>query len=204
MANNKPLVFIVDDDASVRKSLQRLIRSADIAVKAFSSAHEFLEYDEGCTDPRCMVLDVRMPGMSGLNLQEKLAESGRNLPIIFMTAYGDIPMTVRAMKKGAVHFLEKPFSDHDLLDAIHAALEKDKYAKQERDEISAIRERAARLTSREREVCALVVTGMLNKQIADELGIVEKTVKVHRARVMKKMQAESLADLVRMAYKIGI
>lgn len=205
MQKNKPLVYIIDDDdASVGKSLQRLIRSAGMDVEVFLSAHAFLEHKVAYTGPSCMLLDVQMPEMDGLDLQKKLTELNRIIPIIFMTAYGDIPMAVKAIKNGAEQFLEKPFSDHDLLKAIHLALEKDTETKKELDRLSAISHRAAQMTPRERDVFKLVVTGMLNKNIAQKLGIVEKTVKVHRARVMEKMQAKSVVDLARMADAIGI
>jgi RNA polymerase sigma factor (sigma-70 family) len=199
----EPLVFVVDDDTSVRKALARLIRSVGISVETFASAEEFLarEPHEGAA---CVILDVRMPGLSGLQLQQYLAESGRSLAVIFMTGYGTIPMTVQAMKAGAVDFLEKPFEDQDLIDAVYKALEENRDTVQAGDELRAIKERLDSLTSRQREVFEMVVSGKLNKQIASKLGTSEKTVKAQRAQVMKKMQANSLADLVRLGEKIGI
>jgi len=198
-----PIIYVVDDDASVRKSLERLITSMDFHVEIFTSAQEFLRFDRP-DRPCCLVLDIRMPGISGLDLQEELTVANYTIPIIFITGHGDIPMSVRAMKKGAVDFLTKPFDDQDLLDAIHKAIEQDKSTKQEQSEISEIQKCVDSLTSREREVFALIVTGMLNKQVAYTLKVSEKTVKVHRARVMQKMHAKSLAHLVRMADKVGI
>lgn len=203
MEDFEPLVFVVDDDASVRKALARLIRSVGIGVETFASADEFLarEPHQGAT---CAILDVRMPGLSGLQLQQHLIESGRNLAVIFMTGYGTIPMTVQAMKAGAVNFLEKPFEDQQLIDAVYKALEENRDTKQTKAELRAIKERLDSLTSRQREVFEMVVSGRLNKQIASELGTSEKTVKAQRAQVMKKMHADSLADLVRLAEKMGI
>jgi RNA polymerase sigma factor (sigma-70 family) len=203
MNDKFPIVFVVDDDKAVRKSLERLIKSVGLTVQAFSSAREFLESDPSA-GPSCLVLDVRMPGLSGIDLQKELGKMGYTIPIIFITGYGDIPMSVRTMKRGAIDFLTKPFNDQDLLDAIHRAIEKDKQTRREQDEIGTIQQRVDSLTPREREVFSLVVTGMLNKQIAYDLGMSEKTVKVHRSRVMDKMQADSLAELVRLAYKVGI
>lgn len=203
MNDKIPIVFVVDDDKAVRKSLERLIKSVDLTVQAFSSAREFLESDPSA-GPSCLVLDVRMPGLSGIDLQKELGKMGYTMPIIFITGYGDIPMSVRTMKRGAIDFLTKPINDQDLLDAIHRAIEKDKQTRREQDEIGTIQQRVDSLTPREREVFSLVVTGMLNKQIAYDLGMSEKTVKVHRSRVMDKMQADSLAELVRLAYKVGI
>lgn len=203
MNDKIPIVFVVDDDKAVRKSLERLIKSVGLTVQAFSSAREFLESDPSA-GPSCLVLDVRMPGLSGIDLQKELGKMGYTIPIIFITGYGDIPMSVRTMKRGATDFLTKPFNDQDLLDAIHRAIDKDKQARREQDEIGTIQQRVDSLTPREREVFSLVVTGMLNKQIAYDLGMSEKTVKVHRSRVMDKMQADSLAELVRLAYKVGI
>ena len=203
MNDKIPIVFVVDDDKAVRKSLERLIKSVDLTVQAFSSAREFLESDPS-SGPSCLVLDVRMPGLSGIDLQKELGKMGYTIPIIFITGYGDIQMSVRTMKRGAIDFLTKPFNDQDLLDAIHRAIEKDKQTRREQDEIGTIQQRVDSLTPREREVFSLVVTGMLNKQVAYDLGMSEKTVKVHRSRVMDKMQADSLAELVRLAYKVGI
>ena len=203
MTAKNPVVFVVDDDEAVRKSLVRLIKSVGLTVRDFSSAREFLEIDP-YAGPCCLVLDVRMPGLSGLDLQKELGQMGYNIPIIFITGHGDILMSVRTMKRGAVDFITKPFNDQDLLDAIYQAIEKDNQARREQDQIKAIQQRVDSLTPRESEVFALVVTGMLNKQIAYDLGMSEKTVKVHRARVMHKMQADSLAELVRLAYRMGI
>jgi len=203
MTETEPIVFIVDDDDSVRKSLARLITSVGLKVEAFSSANAFLKRD-AYDGPACLVLDIRMPGLSGLDLQTELAKAERSLSIVFITGHGNITMSVQAIKAGAVDFLEKPFEEQDLLDAVHLAIQKDRAAKQKLADLSKIQERVELLTPREREVFAFVVTGMLNKQIAFEMGISEKTIKVHRARVMQKMQAESLADLVRLAEKLGI
>ena len=201
MTDTDPTVFVVDDDASVRHSLARLIRSIGFKVEVFSSAREFLNrnhYD--C--PGCMVLDVRMPGLSGIQFQEYLADVDYNMPIIFITGYGNISMSVKAMKAGAVDFLTKPFNDQDLLDAIHKAIKQHTRIRREKVELSEIQQCAEALTLRERDVFVHLVAGMLNKQTAYELGISEKTVKVHRARIMRKMQAESLPDLVRMSEKL--
>jgi RNA polymerase sigma factor (sigma-70 family) len=201
MNDKNPIVFVVDDDESVRKSLERLIRSVGLAVETFPSARSFLERDQ-YDGPSCLVLDVRMPGISGLDLQAELAQAKCNIPIIFITGHGDIPMSVQALKKGASDFLTKPFNDQELLDAIHQAIEKDKQAKQRQAGLKVIQKRIDSLTPREREVFFHVVKGMLNKQVAFELGTSEKTIKVHRARVMEKMKADSLADLVRMSEKM--
>lgn len=203
MTQPDPTVFVVDDDTAVRKALARLMRSVGLNVEMFASAQEFLRR-ERVEGPGCLVLDVRMPGLSGLDLQEALAAAGISIPIIFITGYGDIPMSVQAMKAGAVDFLPKPFKDQDLLDAIHQAIDRDIQRRQEQAQIAEIQDRVDSLTPREREVLALVVTGMLNKQIASELGTSEKTIKVHRARVMRKMQVMSVAELVRLAEKVGI
>lgn len=197
------IVFVVDDDDSVRRALSRLIRSVGLEVETFASAQEFL--DRRPPDrPACIVTDVRMPGPSGLDLQEELIRAGRTTPIIFMTGHGTVPMSVRAMKAGAVDFLQKPVDEQLLLDAIHKALERANRERQEQAQLEEIQARIATLTAREREVFELVVSGLLNKQVAAELGASEKTIKIHRARVMHKMQADSLADLVRMAERLGI
>ncbi len=196
-------VFAIDDDASVRKSLSRLLRSAGYTSEAFSSAEEFLrrEHFDGVG---CILLDVRMPGLSGMDLQEELNKADYHMPIVFITGHGDIPMTVEAMKKGAVDFLTKPFDDKELLHAVRAAIEKDRNARAEHAEVHEIRRRIELLTLRENEILRYVVTGMLNKQIALKLGIAEKTVKVHRGRVMEKLGVDSVAELVRLAEKAGI
>ena len=196
-------VFVVDDDVSVRKSVARLIESVGLKVETFASAREYLKQDP-CEGPACLVLDVRMPEMSGLDLQDELTSAGLSMPIIFITGHGNVPMSVKAVKAGAVDFIEKPFDDQTLLDAINEAIKRDRKSKLDQAEINEIQKRVDSLTKREKEVFALVVQGLLNKRIAFELGTSEKTVKVHRGRVMEKMQAESLADLVRMAERIGI
>jgi RNA polymerase sigma factor (sigma-70 family) len=197
------VVFIVDDDASVRKSLERLVRSVGLRGRTFASAPEFLQC-AASDGPSCLVLDVRMPGVSGLALQETLAASGHRIPIIFITGHGDITMSVRAMKAGAVDFLPKPFNDQDLLEAIQEAIARDRQVREKRAALQAIQQRAALLTPRERDVLGLVVAGLLNKQIAAELGMSEKTVKAHRAQVMQKMQVSSVAQLVLLAEKVGL
>jgi RNA polymerase sigma factor (sigma-70 family) len=199
----RPLVLVVDDDADVRRSLERLIRSVGLEVETFDSAQAFLRR-EPPDGPACLVLDVRMQGLSGLDLQQKLSAAGLSVPIVFMTGHGTIPMSVRAMKAGAVDFLQKPFDDQVLLDAVQQAIDLDRQSKEVQAERLAIDGRIETLTPREREVFTLVVSGLLNKQVAGELGTSEKTVKVQRARVMQKMQADSLADLVRMAERAGI
>jgi FixJ family two-component response regulator len=203
MTEAEPTVFVVDDDLSVRRSTERLIRSLGFKVQTFTSAREFLSHarPEG---PGCLVLDVRMPGLSGMDLQRELTQSGIRIPIIFITGHGDIPMSVRAMKAGAVEFLTKPFRSRALLDAVCAAIECDRSACKERSETGELRERFEQLTPREREVMALVVAGRLNKQVAGELATTERTIKFHRANIMQKMHAESLADLVRMAEKLEV
>jgi FixJ family two-component response regulator len=203
MTEPEALVFVVDDDVSVRKALARLIRSVGLNVETFASSSEFLARGPH-GGSACLILDVRMPGLSGLDLQKELAASGDTLSVIFITGHGTIPMSVQAMKAGAVEFLEKPFEDQTLIDAVHQALKKDQQARGKKAESKEIHERVNSLTPREREVFALVVTGKLNKQIAFELGTNEKTIKAQRAQVMKKMHADSLADLVRLAVKVGI
>jgi FixJ family two-component response regulator len=200
---DEPIVFIVDDDAAVRRALERLVRSVGNRVETFASAQEFLDHvpPEG---PACAVLDIRMPGLSGLDLQERLSAAGLDVPIIFLTGHGTVPMSVRAMKAGAADFLQKPVDDQVLLDAVHRAIESDRAAKKERARVRVVQDRVDSLTPREREVLSLVISGLLNKQIAAELGTSEKTVKVHRGRVMQKMQADSVAELVRLAETVGI
>jgi len=202
VSGSDPTVFVVDDDPSVRKSTERLVHSMGFAVRTFESAQSFLDAarDDG---PACLVLDVELPGRSGLDLQRELARAGAEIPIIFVTGHGDIPMTVRAMKGGAAEFLTKPVPSRELLAAIRAAIERDRARLGARRAGAALRGRYERLTAREREVMALVVTGLPNKRIAGELGATERTVKFHRAHLMKKMQAESLAELVRMAAQLG-
>jgi FixJ family two-component response regulator len=202
MTGAHAVVFVVDDDPAMRCSVANLIRSVGLSVQAFASAQDFLA-GERPDMPGCLVLDVRLPGLSGLDLQERMAEAGLTVPVVFVTGHGDIPMTVRAMKAGAVEFLTKPFREQDLLDAIHRALDRDRSLREERADLDTLRRRYAALTRREREVMGLVVAGRLNKQIAGEVGASETTVKAHRHQVMEKMGAASLADLVRMADRLA-
>ena len=198
-----PIVFVVDDDVSVREGLSSLIRSVDLNVKTFSSAREFLAH--GRPDvPACLVLDVRLPGLSGLDLQRELVTAKNGIPIIFITGHGDVPMSVRAMKAGAVEFLIKPFRDQELLDAIQQAIERDSELLKHRSEAAILNSRYQALTPREREVMGLVVRGLLNKQIVGELGTSEITVKIQRGQAMKKMQAQSVPELVRISEKLGL
>jgi len=203
MMDADALIFVVDDDAPMRESLTNLLRSVGLRVEAFASAQEFLRSTRPDV-PGCLVLDVRLPGLSGLELQQRLAEVDMAMPIIFITGHGDIPMTVQAMKAGAVEFLTKPFRDQELLDAIHQAVARDRQAREQRAQNEALRRRYRTLTPRERDVMGHVVAGLLNKQVAGELGTSEAAVKVHRQHVMAKMEAGSLAALVRMADRLGI
>jgi FixJ family two-component response regulator len=203
-AEPQPIVFVIDDDISVREGLSALFRSVGLQVKAFASAAEFLQHKPAPEGPSCMVLDVRLPGVSGLDFQSELAKSGTQIPIVFMTGHGDIPMTVRAMKAGAVEFLPKPFRDQEMLDAVQAGLEQDRERRQRAGDSSKLRASFETLTPREREIMALVTAGLMNKQIAGEIGVSEVTVKLHRGNVMRKMGAKSLAELVRMADALGV
>jgi len=198
-----PTVFIVDDDSGMRQAVQDLVESVGLRAESFSTGEEFLKRQR-TTDPSCLVLDVRLPQMSGLDFQRQLTEIGVQIPIIFITAHGDIPMSVRALKSGAVEFLTKPFRDQDLLDAIQQALHKDSATREQQAEIDALHERYEALTVREREVMALVVSGMLNKHIGAKIGASEATIKIHRGHVMEKMLAGSLIELVRMADKLKL
>jgi len=197
------VVFVIDDDASMRDAVSRLLNAVGLTVQTFASAREFLA-GRLPDVPGCAVLDVRLPGLSGLDLQREMVERGIHIPVIFITGHGDIPMSVQAMKAGAVEFLTKPFRDQDLLDAVRLGIQLDRQGRKERAELAELRDGLRQLTPREREVMSLVVAGLLNKQIALRLGTSEKTIKIHRSHVMQKMRADSLADLVRMSQKLGI
>jgi FixJ family two-component response regulator len=201
--SQRAVAFVVDDDPSMRRSLEDLLRSVGLDVLVFSSAQEFMKAARPDA-PGCLLLDVRLPGMSGLAFQQELANAGVGLPVIFITGYGDVPMTVRAMKAGAAEFLTKPFDDQVLLDAVHAAIERDRARRREAASLAVLNARYHELTERERQVMKLVVAGLVNKQIAAELGLSLVTVKVHRGQVMRKMQAKSVAELVRMADRLGV
>jgi FixJ family two-component response regulator len=203
MSEAVPVVFVVDDDPSMRRAIKRLVESVGLRVELFGSAQEFLR-SERPDVASCLVLDIRLPGMSGLDFQHELAKAGIHLAIVFITGHGDIPMTVRAMKAGAVEFLTKPFRDQDLLDAIQQGLERDRIRWAQEAELGTLRARFESLTPREREVLPWVVSGLLNKQIADAIGASEATIKVHRSQLMRKMGAQSVAELVRMTEKMGI
>ncbi|MEJ2670942.1 MAG: response regulator transcription factor [Deltaproteobacteria bacterium] len=203
MSPAKPAVYVVDDDPSVRGAMKRLLKSVGLPVKTFASAREFL--DQATPEwSGCLMVDLRMPGMGGLDLQYQLNARQISLPVIFLTGYGTVPASVRAMKAGAVDFLEKPVDDQTLLDAVHKALERDRGAKRDQAEMQALHQRLAALTPREYEVLAFIISGRLNKQAAAALGTTEKTIKVHRARIMEKLRCASLAELVRLAEKAGI
>jgi FixJ family two-component response regulator len=203
MKEEQPVVFVIDDDPSMRDSLQDLLQSVGMEARVFRSTQEFLRAERPDA-PGCLVLDVRLPGQSGLDFQRTLATSGIELPIVFISGHGDIPMTVRAMKAGAVEFLAKPFRDQDLLDAIQGGIERDRARRGDAALVAQLRERFASLTEREREIMALVVAGRQNKQIAAELGVSEVTVKAHRGQIVRKMRARSLPELVRMADRLGV
>jgi len=203
MTQRASVVFVIDDDPSVRSSIKILLESVGLEVELFGSTKEFL-LGRPADRPSCLVLDIRLPGVSGLDFQRQLAEAKINIPIIFISAHGDVPMTVRAMKAGAIEFLTKPFRDQDLLDAVHVALERDRARRQQEAGLAVVRERFESLSPREREVVSMVVSGMLNKQIAAQIGTAENTVKVHRSRAMEKMQANSLADLVKMIQRLQV
>lgn len=199
----EPIVYVVDDDAVMREALSSLFRSVDLSVKVFGSAHELLQ--GSLTDrPSCLVLDIRLPGVSGLEFQDELVKAGIHIPVIFMTGHGDIPMSVRAMKAGAVDFLEKPFRHQEMLDAVALAIERDRKRREQDRTLSELQGRFELLTPREREVIGLITAGLMNKQAAGEMGVTEMTVKIYRGHIMRKMQARSLADLVRMAEALGV
>ena len=203
MSEAESTIFVIDDDLSVRQSLESLIKSVGWRVRTYGSAQEFLGSGH-LEAPGCIVLDVRLPGLSGLDLQQALLRAKSHLPVIFITGHGDIPMSVQAMKAGAVEFLPKPFREQDLLDALKLALDRDRITRQQRAELAALRTRYDSVTPREQQVMGLLVTGLLNKEIAATLGVSEVTIKVHRSQIMQKMQADSLANLVRMAERLGI
>ena len=203
MGTDEPIVFVIDDDESMRDALRNLFRSVGLRVEVFPSAAEFLQHRLPDV-PSCLILDIRLPRVSGLDFQADLAKAGIRIPIIFMTGHGDIPMTVRAMKAGAIDFLSKPFRDQDMLDAVAMAIERDRQRRDEAKNLSDLQTRFESLTQRERGVMTLVTAGLMNKQVAAEIGIAEITVKIHRGHIMRKMAAKSLADLVRMAETLGM